>query len=122
MINGKKTLALFSPGNDGYSETFIRAHKTLPFNIKHYYGGYFPTELEGNKSLIDFTIAEKIEKKMKRHFNLRQFALYCSLKREKVDGVLAEYGVTAAKRCPSLQNCNYRLLCTFTDSMQAFMT
>ncbi len=50
---------------------------------------------------------------MKRHFNLRQFALYCSLKREKVDGVLAESGVTAAETLPVLTKLQLPLVVHF---------
>lgn len=97
MNTSPKTLAIFSPGYNCYSETFIRAHETLPYKIKHYYGGYFPSVLEGCKSLISLTFSERIEKKMNGNFNLQQFALYKSLQREKVDCILAEYGVTAAE-------------------------
>lgn len=95
-----QTLAIFSPAQNTYSETFIQAHKKLPFGIKFYYNGYLPTQLEGQKSLIKFSIKERIEKKIKRNFNLQQYALLYSLKREKVDCVLAEYGPTA---CESLE-------------------
>ena len=96
----KKTLAIISPNQNAYSETFIQAHKKLPFNIKYYYNGYLPAQLEGRKSLIEFSIKERIAKKLKKEFSLREYALLYSLKREKVDCVLAEYGPTA---CESLE-------------------
>lgn len=96
---GLKTLAILSPDKNAYSETFIKMHKSLPYNIRYYYNGYLPSELEGRESLLNFSLKEKIEKKIRRQFSHRQYALFYSLKREKVDAVLAEYGVTA---CQSL--------------------
>lgn len=99
-----KTLAIFSPGQNAYSETFILAHKKLPFTIRYYYDGYLPTKLEGADGLAVFTLAQQIEKKLKRNFNLAEHALKNSLLREKVDVVLAEYGTTA---CASLKVVQY---------------
>jgi len=91
-----KTLAIFSPNEITYSETFIQAHKKLPYNIRYYYGGMLPVKAEFNPNLIDFSLRERIEKKITQHgFNLREYALMNSLKKEKVDCVLAEYGPTA---------------------------
>lgn len=89
-----KTLAIFSPGKNAYSETFIQAHKKLPFNIKFYYDGDLPTKLEDAKSLYKFDIYEKIKLRTNPKFNLPEYALLKSLKKEKVDCVLAEYGPT----------------------------
>lgn len=92
----KKTLAIFSPNEITYSETFIQAHKKLPYNIRYYYGGKLPVKAEFNPNLIDFSLRERIEKKITQHgFNLREYALMNSLKKENVDCVLAEYGPTA---------------------------
>lgn len=91
----KKTLAIFSPTKNACSETFIQAHKNLPFNIKYYYSGFLPTILEGKQSLFEFTIAEKIKIRINKKFSLSEHALMNSLKRENVDCVLAEYGPTA---------------------------
>jgi glycosyltransferase involved in cell wall biosynthesis len=99
-----KTLAIFSPDQNTYSETFIHAHKNLPFNIKYYYNGLLPTQLEGKGSLIRFSIKERIEKKIRKGFTLQQYGLLYSLKREKVDFVLAEYGPTA---CETLEVVKY---------------
>lgn len=91
-----KTLAIFSPGNNSYSETFIQAHKKLPFNIKFYYNGELPTKLEGIDSINQFNILDRVKRKLNKRFNLKEEALLNSLKREKVDYVLAEYGTTAS--------------------------
>jgi len=94
-----KTLAIFSPSQKSYSETFIQAHKKLPFNIKYYYDGDLPTKLEGGSNLAQFNLGQKVKKKLNKKFNLTEHALINSLKAEKVDCVLAEYGPTA---CASL--------------------
>ena len=92
-----QTLAILSPSQNAYSETFIQAHRNLPFAIKYYYGGYLPRILEGGESLIHFNLAQRIKKKFTKRFDLFEFALANSLKREMVDCVLAEYGPTACK-------------------------
>ena len=90
----KKTLAICSPNKNAYSETFIQAHKNLPFAIKYYYDGLLPTKLEGTNNLFEFTLAEKIKIRTNKYFSLSEHALANSFKREKVDCVLAEYGLT----------------------------
>lgn len=95
-----KTLAIFSPAHNSYSETFIQAHKKLPFNIKYYYDGELPTKLEGNPEMAHFNLRQKVEKKFNTRFKLHEHALINSLKKEKVNCILAEYGTTA---CATLQ-------------------
>lgn len=98
-----KTLAIFSPSHNSYSETFIQAHKKLLFNIKYYYDGELPTQLEGAPALTHFNLWQKIEKKFNTRFNFQEQGLINSLKREKVDCVLAEYGTTACATLPIVQ-------------------
>ncbi|MBX2931830.1 MAG: glycosyltransferase [Chitinophagaceae bacterium] len=92
-----KILAIFSPNKNAYSETFIQAHKQLPFNIKFYYGGLVPQNLEGYRSIFNVSIIEKIIVKLKGSLSVREYALLKSLKKQKIDCVLAEYGITAAE-------------------------
>lgn len=106
-IKGKhygKTIAIFSPNQDAYSETFIHAHKNLNFKIKFYHSGLLPTKLEESANLFKFDIFEKIRIRIYPTFNLSEHALINSLKREKVDCVLAEYGPTA---CATLKVVKY---------------
>lgn len=94
----KKVLAIFSPNENAYSETFIHAHKNLPFEIKFYHSGDIPTQLEKRYDLQgNFSRLEKFQKKIFEKFSEVEYGLYYSLKREKVDCVLAEYGTTAAE-------------------------
>lgn len=90
-----KVLAIFSPNQYSYSETFIQAHKNLAFNIKFYYGGTIPCNLESSPSLFHFKLGARIKKRFKTEFSLSEHALMNSLKKEKVDCILAEYGPTA---------------------------
>src|SRR5256885_1298963 len=92
----KKTLAIFSPNViNQYSETFVRAHKELPFDIRFYYHGWLPTKLESGNDLMQFTIWQRVRKKFNRKFSWAEQALLNSLKKEKINFVLVEYGPTA---------------------------
>ena len=42
-------LAILSPNENAYSETFIQAHKNLPFEIFFYCSGRIPSQLAGTK-------------------------------------------------------------------------
>lgn len=109
----KKILAILSPNVNAYSETFVQAHKQLPFDIKFYYNGWIPTQLEGAADLNNFNILERIKKRFKTTFTVSQHALRKSLKREKVDCVLAEYFLSAAKNLKVIQSLNLPLIVHF---------
>lgn len=109
----KQTLAIFSPNQNAYSETFIQAHKQLSFNIKFYHGGNLPTKLEKGKDLFQFSFPQKIRIRTKNHFSLSEHALMNSLKREKVDCVLAEYGPTAVHTLKVVKHLNLPLVVHF---------
>lgn len=100
MIN----LAIFSPNENATSETFIQAHKKLPFNIKYYYNGLLPNSLEGKGAIIELGITNRLRNKLNSRFTSDERALIKSLKKEKIDCVLAEYGITA---CHSLKVVKY---------------
>lgn len=108
-----RNLAILSPNQDGYSETFIQAHRNLPFNIKFYYGGWLPDKLEGFGSLFQFTFIEKIKNKLSKHLNVSEQALSFSLMREKVDCVLAEYGPTACGCLKAVKGLNIPMIVHF---------
>ncbi len=108
-----KTLAILSPNQKAYSETFIQAHKNLPFNIKFYYGGTIPSFLEGGDSIMKFDLLEKIKRKLLRGFTFAEKCLLVSLKKEKVDCVLAEYGTTAADSLKVIKHLKIPLIVHF---------
>lgn len=96
------TLAIFSPNQNAYSETFIQAHRQLPFDIRFYYGGWVPYWLEG-KSMMTLPWKLRIEKKLQKRFSPAEKKLMYSLKNEQVRVVLAEYGPAAAECLPVVQ-------------------
>lgn len=95
----KKKIAIFSPKQNAYSETFIQAHKTLPFQISFYYGGYFPLELEGQGSILKrpHRYFYKVQSLFSKGLSVYERALKASLRKEKVECVLMEFGVIAAE-------------------------
>ncbi len=92
-----KTLAIISPNELAYSESFIQAHKNLPFKIKYYFGGFFPTSLEGYGKIATYNRISRIRNRFSKKFSISELSLMTSFKRENVDCVLAEYGPTASK-------------------------
>ena len=40
-------VAIISPNQNTYSETFIQAHKKIDANVFYYFGGAIPNQLEG---------------------------------------------------------------------------
>ncbi|WP_017260212.1 glycosyltransferase [Pedobacter arcticus] len=110
-----KNLAILSINQDAYSETFIKIHKTLPFNISYYYGNVIPTHLEGKGYLLKnklyrlyISVVAKIKKK-----ETRLFALERSLRKENIDVVLAEYGTTGAECLAIVKSLKLPLLVFF---------
>ncbi len=98
----KPILAILSPNQNSYSETFIQAHRQLPFDIRFYYGGWIPYWLEG-KSMMTLPWKLRIEKKLQKGFSPAEKKLMYSLKNEQVQVVLAEYGPAAAECLPVIQ-------------------
>jgi len=93
----KKTLAIFSPHQNSYSETFIQAHKQLNFNIKFYYGDNLPNALESENDIFDSSLSARVKWHLLKGFSFDEKRILFSLRKEKVDFVLAEYGPCAAE-------------------------
>ena len=98
----KINLAIVSPLQNAYSETFIKAHKELiDANVLYYSGGTIPTHLEGlgniNPSyfLLKKIVNRLIGRKMTDPRWAIKEALKDSFKKEKIKVVLAEYGPVA---------------------------
>ncbi len=114
----KKNIAIISPNQNVYSETFIQAHRKLEGDIFFYFDGYFPNQLENKDDL-------KISKrKYLVYYFLRQFGLIKdkgikyylfrkSLKRHNIQVVLAEYGPTGAEVCDICENLGIPLMVHF---------
>lgn len=99
MEQQKNRIAMVSPSQNAYSETFIQAQKKgLKGQMFYYFGGHLPTSLEGVGRLNnDYN---KITAKIKLKLGLTQFtaaelAFIKSLKKNKIQLVLAQYGITA---------------------------
>jgi hypothetical protein len=97
----RKTIALISPNQNAYSETFIQAHKKyLDANIKFYYNGFLPTSIENGEPLVatkgEFYLWKILNKLHKRErLTFQEDILKKSFKNEKIEKVYAEYGPTA---------------------------
>ena len=109
----KKTLAIFSPVQNAYSESFIQAHRRLDFKIKFYYGNYLPNALESDKNIFDSSISSRIKRRLLRVVGLEEKKLLYSLRKEKVDVVLAEYGPTAAESLDHIKQAKLPLIVHF---------
>lgn len=93
-------IAIFTPSRNQYSETFIQAHKTyLKEKVFYYYGINDKTQLEGQSHLMPITKYRLLRLygiflRKKSNFLWQQMLLY-SLKANKIDNVLVEYGTHA---------------------------
>lgn len=93
-------LAILSPEQNVYSETFIQAHKNLPYKVSFYYGGFIPNYLEGKGYLLNHLfsrICYTLDYRNSKKLSLQELALKYSLKKNGIQVVLAEYGPTAAE-------------------------
>lgn len=94
-------LAIFTPNSGTLTETFIKAHcELLPFEIFTYDGAILPRKCMGipiiPKGIIKKVIYQIKRKILHKDLNAFEYALYCSLKKNKIDVVLTEYGITGA--------------------------
>lgn len=103
-------IAIFSPNQNPYSETFIQAHKNyLKGNIYYYYGPLNNITLEDNK-LISFS-SSRLLQLQKQLFNKSQNwysfnRLLKSLKSNSIHAILVEYGAHAHQLLPILKASN----------------
>lgn len=110
-------IALLSPNQNAYSETFIQAHKNLlKGKVFYYYGEELPNKLEGG--LVINSRKRRILDIIKGHFCLNRFsleeqALITSFKKYKIDLVLAEYGGTGEKIIPVCRELNLPFIVHF---------
>jgi colanic acid/amylovoran biosynthesis glycosyltransferase len=110
-------LAILSPNENNYSETFIHAHRELPFKIFFYCDNhnYVPTQLHGSNKIV--RISNKIYFKLKSLINGKltqsEYTLRYLLKKNKIDCVLAEYGVTGASSLRVIQSLRLPLIVHF---------
>lgn len=95
----QKHIAICSPNKNTYSETFIQAQKEgLGGEVYYYYGGELPTHLENFGKLFNQKdiLINKIKQQLKLTiFNANEIAFIFSLKKNKIQVVIAQYGTTA---------------------------
>lgn len=110
-------IALISPNNNAYSESFIQAHKKLiAGTVFYYFNGELPTQLEGG--LIINSRKTRIVDILRGHYNLNKYslaekALLSSFKKNKIDLVFAEYGTSGEKILPICRELKLPLIVHF---------
>jgi glycosyltransferase involved in cell wall biosynthesis len=95
----KNRIAIVSPSNNAYSETFIQEQKKgLSGEVFYYFGDAIPKYLEGYGILANRIISWKVKIKRKLGFKTLsavEIAFSNSLKKNNIQVVLAQYGTTA---------------------------
>ncbi|RYG15781.1 MAG: glycosyltransferase [Chitinophagaceae bacterium] len=93
-----RNLAILSPNANAATETFIAAHRKLPFNITFIYGGLIPYLTDNTKiNQLKYPILwYKVLSKVFKTRLAEEKLLKGILKKNKIEGVLAEFGMTAA--------------------------
>lgn len=93
-------IAIFTPNQNPYSETFIQAHKQyLKDKVFYYYGSGSQVQLEGDDNFR--SSSKMLQLKLKRKFLRKPFSfineqlILKSLKNNNIDVVLVEYGTLA---------------------------
>jgi len=112
-------LCIIKPNKNSFSETFIQAHIDLMFGKKKIlYGGAFPVYDDNGKFLISspwsmllYLIKKRILKK--QHIIELDLALCNYLIKQKIDVVLAEYGMVGARVTAACQMANVPLVVHF---------
>lgn len=117
MEQQKNRIAMVAPSLNAYSETFIQAQKEgLKGNMYYYYGGALPTCLEGVGLLNNNynKITTKIKHKLQlTSFSSAELAFIKSLKQNKIQVVLAQYGTTAYRIVTICKYLNIPLIAHF---------
>lgn len=106
----KANLALISPNKNAYSETFIAYHKkNINANITYLFGGSLPEMSEDGEFAVHYNFVQKVRRRLamqlfpeRLNFHEKRLASY--LKKQNINIVLAEYGMTGAAM---LKVCKY---------------
>jgi colanic acid/amylovoran biosynthesis glycosyltransferase len=113
----RNRIAMVSPSQNAYSETFIQEQKNgLQGEVFYYYGGFLPLYLEGYGKLMLPSISWVVKIKRKlgfKTFNADETAFIRSLKRNKIQVVLAQYGTTANRIVEICRKINIPLITHF---------
>ncbi len=108
---------MVAPSLNAYSETFIQAQKNgLNAEVFYYYGGDLPLSLEGFGKLKNRLISWSVRIKRNLGFktlSIDETAFVLSLKRNKIQVVLAQYGTTANRIVAICKKLNIPLIAHF---------
>ena len=110
-------IALVSPNQNAYSETFIQQHKKyIEGQVYFYFDGYLPKKLEGELLINPRKL--RIKHILKGHYRLNKFSLselliLNSFKEKNIQLVFAEYGNTAVKVLPICKELGIPLIVHF---------
>ena len=117
MKKDVRNIALLTPTNISYSETFIQAHKKLlKGNVYHYYGSIENQHLDGYGQLRGHhEVKHRLRRLLKRESHTRFLERFIedSFKDHEIKLVLAEYGDTAIPYLPVLKRLNLPLIVHF---------
>jgi hypothetical protein len=115
----KINLAIISPSQNAYSETFIQAHKHIPgTKVRYYFGGLLPHTLEGAGGIfpqgrID-RIIYAIKKRLRQNdWTYEEDVLSRSFRKERIACVLAEFGPIGTAMLPVCERLNLPLIVHF---------
>ena len=117
MSEKKASIALISPNQNAYSETFIQQHKKyIEGQVYFYFDGYLPKKLEGELLINPRKL--RIKHILKGHYRLNKFSLselliLNSFKEKNIQLVFAEYGNTALKVRPICKDLGIPLIVHF---------
>jgi colanic acid/amylovoran biosynthesis glycosyltransferase len=94
-------LAIISPNQYAYSETFIQAHRKIEANIFYYYDGLIPKQLENvgyiGPDRIQRLYYSMINQIKPQTLSVNEKLFAKSLRKNNIEIVFAEYGITGAK-------------------------
>ncbi|WP_417289538.1 glycosyltransferase [Corallibacter sp.] len=112
------TIAIFTPSQNPYSETFIQAHKQyLQDNVCYYYGSLNRMKLEGEKALVPRhkQLQYRLQRKIKKETftSIVKKSILYSLKQQQVDVLLIEYGTHAHRLLPLIKQSGLPLVVHF---------
>lgn len=111
-------IAIFTPNKNPYSETFIQAHKNyLKGNIFYFYGRYSGIRLEGSGALVSsfkhYQIKLEAKFLQKPNDYVWKAILLESLKKNKIQSILVEYGTHAHHLKDILEKVNIPIIVHF---------
>jgi glycosyltransferase involved in cell wall biosynthesis len=115
-------IAIVSPSQNAYSETFIQAHKNLlKGEVYYYFDGGLPRQLEGetgilldNHSIVRRLMVRKMgQRKYGKTYYDFEWSVKQSFKKKKIQCVLAEYGPTGCFLMDICEELNIPLIVHF---------